>query len=61
MENLKVAIAGLGNCTYSLVQGIYYFANTTEKANILILMLVKFGDYKVKLLVEDFIQGKITN
>ena len=60
MAKLKVAIAGLRNCTSSLVQELYYYANVTVKTSILSLILIKFDDYKEKLLVEDFIQGKIT-
>lgn len=27
MDKIKIAIAGLGNCASSLIQGIYYYKN----------------------------------
>ncbi len=29
MQNIKVAIIGVGNCTSSLIQGIHYYRNKT--------------------------------
>jgi len=30
MENIKIAIAGIGNCASSLIQGLYYYGDKTE-------------------------------
>jgi len=42
---LKLAIVGVGNCASSLVQGIYYYKNKSEKA-ITGLMHYDIGGYK---------------
>jgi myo-inositol-1-phosphate synthase len=47
MGKLKLAIAGLGNCASSLVQGLYYYQNADENASVPGLMHVKFGDYHI--------------
>ena len=31
MEKIKIAIIGIGNCTSSLVQGIEFYKNKSEK------------------------------
>ncbi|MHA2297215.1 MAG: inositol-3-phosphate synthase [Candidatus Hodarchaeales archaeon] len=46
-NKIKVAIAGLGNCACSLVQGIEYYKNASPDETIPGLMHVKFGDYHV--------------
>ncbi len=45
MEKIKIAIAGLGNCASSLIQGINYYKNKTEKDSIG-LMHFEIGNYK---------------
>ena len=34
MEKIKIAVVGIGNCASSLIQGLYYYANKTEKDSI---------------------------
>ncbi len=50
MSPIKVAIAGMGNCASSLVQGIYYYQNVTgtEKERVTGLMHPNFGGYLPK-------------
>ena len=31
MSKIKIAIVGVGNCASSLIQGIYYYADKSEK------------------------------
>ncbi|MBN1290691.1 MAG: inositol-3-phosphate synthase [Candidatus Latescibacteria bacterium] len=45
MEKIKVAIVGIGNCVSSLIQGISYYRNKTEKEAIG-LMHWNLGGYK---------------
>ena len=46
MGPIKVAIAGLGNCASSLVQGVYYYTNVTGKEErVTGLMHPSFGGY----------------
>ena len=47
MSKLRVAIAGLGNCASSLVQGLFYYQNADENTTVPGLMHVKFGDYHI--------------
>ncbi|MGL6297666.1 MAG: inositol-3-phosphate synthase [Methanobacteriaceae archaeon] len=44
MDKIKIAISGLGNCASSLIQGIHYYKNKTEKDSIG-LMHWKIGNY----------------
>ena len=44
-DKIKIAIVGLGNCASSLIQGIYYYADKTEKDSIG-LMHWDIGGYK---------------
>ncbi len=44
MGKIKVAIAGVGNCASSLLQGIYYYSRTNDTVG---LMHPDFGGYKV--------------
>lgn len=47
MEKIKVAIAGVGNCASSLVQGIYYYKNKNpDKDEIIGLMHWEIDGYK---------------
>ena len=45
MEKIKIAIAGLGNCASSLIQGIYYYNNKNPEDEIG-LMNWEIGGYK---------------
>lgn len=47
MSKVKVAIAGLGNCASSLIQGLHYYKNANEKDFVPGLMHVKMGDYHI--------------
>lgn len=44
MAKIKIAIAGIGNCASSLIQGIYYYKN---KKNTFGLLHDKIGGYKI--------------
>ncbi len=46
-REVRVAIAGVGNCASALVQGVEYYKNAKEKANVPGLMHVRFGEYHV--------------
>ncbi len=45
MSNIKIAIAGMGNCASSLIQGIYYYRNRNPE-NAIGLMHCEIGGYK---------------
>ncbi|HID60641.1 MAG TPA: inositol-3-phosphate synthase [Hadesarchaea archaeon] len=45
---VKVAIAGVGNCASSLVQGIEYYKNAREDQFVPGLMHVNFGGYHIR-------------
>jgi myo-inositol-1-phosphate synthase len=45
--SIKVAIAGVGNCANSLVQGVRYYANADDSETIPGLMHTRFGRYHV--------------
>ncbi|HEY6933647.1 MAG TPA: inositol-3-phosphate synthase, partial [Marmoricola sp.] len=47
MGSVRVAIAGVGNCASSLVQGVEYYKDADPEAVVPGLMHVKFGDYHV--------------
>ncbi len=47
MGKINVAIIGVGNCASSLVQGIHYYKNAKEGANIPGLMHVNLGGYHI--------------
>ena len=44
---IRVAIAGLGNCATSLIQGVEYYRDAQADEQIPGLMHVQFGDYHV--------------
>jgi myo-inositol-1-phosphate synthase len=44
---VRVAIIGVGNCASSLVQGVHYYRNASEKDFIPGLMHARLGDYHV--------------
>ncbi len=48
MAEIRVAIAGVGNCASALVQGVEYYKNRGEKAKVPGLMHVNFGGYHIK-------------
>jgi myo-inositol-1-phosphate synthase len=45
MGNIRVAIAGLGNCASALIQGTHYYRNTKAEDEVPGLMHVDFGGY----------------
>ena len=47
-RQVRVAIVGVGNCASSLVQGVQYYKDADENANVPGLMHVKFGPYHVR-------------
>jgi myo-inositol-1-phosphate synthase len=47
MGSVRVAIAGVGNCASSLVQGVHYYADSDASTSVPGLMHVTFGDYHV--------------
>ncbi|MCL5076522.1 MAG: inositol-3-phosphate synthase [Actinobacteria bacterium] len=47
MSKIRVAIAGVGNCASSLVQGIEYYRNADPTESVPGLMHVVLGDYHV--------------
>jgi myo-inositol-1-phosphate synthase len=46
-RTVRVAVAGVGNCASSLVQGVEYYRHTPADATVPGLMHVQFGDYHV--------------
>ena len=46
-KKIKIAIAGLGNCASSLVQGLHYYKDANPSERVPGLMHVKFGDYHI--------------
>jgi myo-inositol-1-phosphate synthase len=47
MNTVRVAIAGVGNCASSLVQGVEYYRDANPADDVPGLMHVKLGDYHV--------------
>lgn len=47
MAEVRVAIAGVGNCAASLVQGVHYYRDADPAARVPGLMHVQLGDYHV--------------
>jgi myo-inositol-1-phosphate synthase len=47
MSKIRVAIAGVGNCASSLVQGVTYYRDADPNESVPGLMHVKLGDYHV--------------
>jgi myo-inositol-1-phosphate synthase len=47
MSTVRVAIAGLGNCANSLIQGVEYYKDADPDLNVPGLMHVQLGDYHV--------------
>jgi myo-inositol-1-phosphate synthase/intein/homing endonuclease len=48
MGTIRVAIAGVGNCASSLVQGVEYYKNARDEESVPGLMHVRFGEYHVR-------------
>ncbi len=48
LAEIRVAIAGVGNCASALVQGVEYYKNLGENVRIPGLMHVNFGGYHVR-------------
>ena len=48
MGKIRVAIAGVGNCASSLVQGVEYYKNARDDEFVPGLMHVRFGDYHIR-------------
>ncbi|MGO1613167.1 MAG: inositol-3-phosphate synthase, partial [Brevibacterium aurantiacum] len=46
-KSIRVAIAGLGNCASSLIQGVEYYRDAAPGSKVPGLMHVEFGDYHV--------------
>lgn len=46
-KKIRVAIAGVGNCATSLIQGVEYYRDTPASETVPGLMHVQFGDYHV--------------
>jgi len=47
LADIKVAIAGVGNCASALVQGVHYYREAKETDVIPGLMHVRFGEYHI--------------
>src|SRR5271170_7300786 len=47
MAKMRLAIAGVGNCASSLVQGLEYYRNANRADNVPGLMHVELGGYHV--------------
>lgn len=47
MSAIRVAIAGVGNCASSLIQGVEYYKDASPDQQVPGLMHVQFGDYHV--------------
>jgi myo-inositol-1-phosphate synthase len=48
MGDVRIAIAGLGNCASALIQGVYYYKDAKAKDEVPGLMHVDFGGYYPK-------------
>jgi myo-inositol-1-phosphate synthase len=48
MGKVRVAIAGVGNCASSLVQGVFYYRDAREDQEVPGLMHVNFGGYHIR-------------
>ncbi len=48
MGRVRVAIAGVGNCASSLVQGVHYYREAREDQEVPGLMHVNFGGYHIR-------------
>ncbi|RJX15198.1 inositol-3-phosphate synthase [Candidatus Bathyarchaeota archaeon] len=48
MGSIKVAIVGVGNCASSLIQGVSFYKDVSDDAEVPGLMHTVFGDYKIR-------------
>ena len=48
MPEIRVGIVGVGNCASALVQGVEYYKDVKEDANVPGLMHVNFGGYHIR-------------
>lgn len=48
MPEIRVAVAGVGNCASALIQGVEYYKNVKEETSVPGLMHVNFGGYVVR-------------
>lgn len=48
MPEIRVAIVGVGNSASALIQGVEYYRNAKEEANVPGLMHVNFGGYHIR-------------
>ena len=46
--SLRVAIAGVGNCANSLIQGVTFYADADDDAVVPGLMHARFGEYRIR-------------
>jgi myo-inositol-1-phosphate synthase len=64
-SKVRVAIIGIGNCANSLVQGLQYYKNASEDAEIPGLMHATVGGYHVRDIeisaAIDVVEGKVGN
>ena len=47
MGKVRVAIAGIGNCASSLIQGVFYYKDVADDVEVPGLMHVRFGPYHI--------------
>jgi len=48
LKEIRVAVAGVGNCASALIQGVEYYRNANENELVPGLMHVKFGSYHIR-------------
>ncbi len=48
LREIRVALAGVGNCASALIQGVEYYRNARENSTVPGLMHVDFGGYHVR-------------
>jgi myo-inositol-1-phosphate synthase len=48
LPEIRVAVAGVGNCASALIQGVEYYKNAKEETSVPGLMHVDFGGYHVR-------------
>ncbi len=48
MPEIRVAVAGVGNCASALIQGVEYYKDAKENVTVPGLMHVNFGGYRIR-------------
>jgi len=48
LREIRVALAGVGNCASALIQGVHYYRNAKADETVPGLMHVQFGDYHIR-------------